>query len=85
MQGCLWHSCVRYPFDQSKFLTESGLEWFERRIGPYLPGTQMLGVPPLFGRLGQVCDGGGKRRIFSIGNYINQRLLAPVHDFLAKV
>jgi len=30
-------------------------------------------------------EGGGKRRILAIGNYINQRLLRPVHDWLMQV
>jgi hypothetical protein len=37
------------------------------------------------GRLGSVVEGGGKRRIFAIGNYKNQRLLHPVHDWLNEV
>lgn len=37
------------------------------------------------GRLGCSIEGGGKRRIFAIGNYVNQRLLRPVHDWLAEV
>lgn len=28
---------------------------------------------------------GGKRRIFAIGNYVVQRVLRPLHDFLMKV
>ncbi|DAB41749.1 RNA-dependent RNA polymerase [Humulus lupulus mitovirus 1] len=37
------------------------------------------------GRLAQVVEGGGKRRIFGIGNYIKQRLLHPVHDWAMQV
>lgn len=36
------------------------------------------------GRLGQVVEGGGKRWIFAIGNYVRQRLLKPFHDWLMK-
>ncbi|KAF5203079.1 hypothetical protein FRX31_007333 [Thalictrum thalictroides] len=32
-----------------------------------------------------VEEGGGKRRIFAIGNYINQRLLRSYHDWLMAV
>lgn len=39
----------------------------------------------MMGRLGQSIEGGGKRRIFAIGNYVNQRLLKPVHDWLMSV
>lgn len=37
--------------------------------------------------LGVGCsiEGGGKRRIFAIGNYVNQRLLRPVHEWLAEI
>lgn len=38
-----------------------------------------------YGRLGCSIEGGGKRRIFAIGNYINQRLLRPVHNWLMEV
>lgn len=34
------------------------------------------------GRLGSKIEEGRKRRIFAIGNYLNQRLLKPVHDLL---
>jgi len=37
------------------------------------------------GLLSCVCEGDGKRRLFAIGNYINQRLLAPFHEWLACV
>lgn len=37
------------------------------------------------GTLGQCVEGGGKRRIFAIGNYINQRLLRPTHDWAMAI
>lgn len=40
---------------------------------------------PTSGRLGQSVEGGGKRCIFAIGNWINQRLLKPFHDWLMTV
>ncbi|XVF31955.1 hypothetical protein REPUB_Repub17cG0040000 [Reevesia pubescens] len=43
----------------------------------------LTGVPPYTGRLGQTLEGSGKRRVFAIGNYINQRLLYLVHQWLA--
>lgn len=58
------------------------LDFFESKIGPVLP---LLDLPMASGRLGQVVEGGSKRRIFAIGNYINQRLLKPVHDWLMEV
>lgn len=44
-----------------------------------------LGIPPITGQLGCSLEGAGKRRIFAIGNYINQRLLKPVHQWFASV
>lgn len=37
-----------------------------------------------FGRIGQSVEGRAKRRIFAIGNYVNQRLLRPIHDWLME-
>lgn len=42
-------------------------------------------APPIPGRLGQAVEGGGKRPIFAIGNWFNQRLLKPFHDWLMSV
>lgn len=77
---------LEYAFDPSN-KRDSGvdLDWFEQRIGPYLPTCDDLGVSPVSGRLGCSLEGGGKRRIFAIGNYINQRLLYPIHSWLMKV
>lgn len=60
-------------------------DYFESYIGPSLPTCEALGVPMMLGRLGQVVEGGGKRRILAIGNYINQRLLNPVHSWLMSI
>lgn len=84
--GVLWVPRRRYALDvNKKMFTERDLEYFERCIGPVLPTCEALGIPLISGRLGQVVEGGGKRRIFAIGNYINQRLLNPVHDWLMAV
>ena len=73
-QGCLWPERTRYAFDvNNKKFTPEDLDWFERRIGPFLPSCDDLGIPPVPGRLGCSLEGAGKRRIFAIGNYINQR------------
>lgn len=63
------------------FISGWSLDHFERFIGPRLP-TEELGIPPI---VGQSLEGGAKRRIFAIGNYINQRLLSPIHDWLMRV
>lgn len=73
-------------FDKAnKFISEQSLEYFERFVGPLNPTSADLGLPPITGRLGMTVEGGGKRRIFVIGNYFNQRLLKPVHDWLMSV
>ncbi|XLT13593.1 hypothetical protein HN51_059283, partial [Arachis hypogaea] len=63
------------------------LDWSTSRVHPYLPSPFDYGIPPVTGRLGQTIEGGGKRRIFAMGNYVNlnQRLLKPVHDWLMQV
>uniref|UniRef100_K4D965 Uncharacterized protein n=1 Tax=Solanum lycopersicum TaxID=4081 RepID=K4D965_SOLLC len=43
------------------------------------------GVPLVTGILAQAIEGGGKRRIFAICNYIKQRLLHPVHIWSMNV
>lgn len=63
------------------FISGWSLDHFERFIGPRLP-TEELGIPPI---VGQSLEGGAKRRILAIGNYINQRLLSPIHDWLMRV
>lgn len=84
--GILWPHRVRYPRDENKKLFSNwDLEDFERKIGPYLPSPTDLNCPPIVGRLCSLVEGGGKRRIIAIGNYINQRLLRPVHDWLMQV
>ena len=85
-QGALWYPCIRYAFDPNgRYWSERSLEWVERRIDVYLPAPQALEVPPVVGRLACSVEGAGKRRIFAIGNYVNQRLLRPVHDWLMRL
>nr|UJQ92583.1 MAG: putative RNA-dependent RNA polymerase [Mitoviridae sp.] len=84
--GCLWPVYTRYALDsRSTQITNWCLTEFEKVTGPQLPTYHQLKEPPICGRLGQSVEGGGKRRIFAIGNYINQRLLKPVHDWLMEV
>lgn len=81
--GVLWPKIRRYAFDtRNAFFTELSLEYFEARIGPYLPLPEQMGIPPNTGRLRRACTGDGKS---AIGNYVNQRLLYPVHQWLAKI
>lgn len=55
-------------FDQSEFLADV---YYPEMVGP---------EPLVHGRLRYSIEGGGKRRIFPIGNYVIQRLLRPFHD-----
>lgn len=86
--GILWSQRVLYPFDSNNtwFANES-LDLFEKQVGP--PFSSLLGayqgVPLVTGRLAQAIEGGGKRRIFAICNYIKQRLLHPVHIWAMTV
>lgn len=84
--GVLWPPFTRFAKDSfNKRITEQSLEIFEATIGPYLPTTEQLGIPMCPGRLSAVCSGDGKLRLFAIGNYVNQRLLYPVHQWCADV
>jgi hypothetical protein len=84
--GCLWPHRARYAKDPAnQIFSGTDLDVFERTIGPWLPHYRQLGLAPICGRLGSSVEGGGKRRIFAIGNYVNQRLLKPVHDWLMEV
>ncbi|KAL0295907.1 UNVERIFIED_CONTAM: putative mitochondrial protein [Sesamum calycinum] len=74
---------VRFSIDKKKKLFT--LDWFEKRIGPFLPSPDDLGIPPITGRQGQSLEGAGKRRIFAMGNHMNQRLLKPIHEWIARV
>ena len=64
-----WPHRIRYALDpMKKFFTGVDLDEFERTVGPILPSVEELGVPPMTGKLGCSVEGGGKRRIFPIGN-----------------
>jgi len=63
------------------------LDYFERCVGPQISTLleAYSRVPLVTGRLCQTIEGGGKRRLFAICNYVKQRLLSPVHDWAFKV
>lgn len=85
-QGTLWPHRTRFAFDKNnKIFSGTDLEWFERCTGPFLPTCKDLGIPSVTGRLSCTFPGAGKRRIFAIGNYVNQRLLRPVHDWIMLI
>ncbi|KAI5676346.1 hypothetical protein M9H77_07296 [Catharanthus roseus] len=77
---------VRYAFDpNNKMFSGASSEWFKYCIGSYVPTSKQLGIYINSGRLSCSCTGDGKRRVFAIGNYVNQQLLAPIHDWVASV
>ena len=86
-QGALWPSYIRYAFDTISNKNEylGCLRTFEREIEPLFSSVDDFGIPAHCGRLSSSLEGGGKRRIFAIGNYLNQRLLKPLHDWLMQV
>lgn len=47
------------------------------------PGRVDYSDVPL--RLSQTLAGAGKRRIYALGNYLKQRLLSPVSDWIMQV
>lgn len=78
----LWKQFVRYPYDPMNEALSCGFKDLCADIVCQLP--LITGVDPLIppGRLCDSCSGDGKRRIFAIGNYVNQRVLAPLHEWL---
>lgn len=58
-------------------------EIYATTVAPNWRDLYPTGLPPVLGRLGQTIEGGGKRR--AMGNYLYQRLLRPVHDWLMEV
>lgn len=69
--------------------TNSDLSWYETWVGPLLatipPSFKEAGFNLKFGKLAASIEGGGKRRIFAIGNYVKQRYLRPYHDWAMGV
>lgn len=84
--SALWAPFIRYPFDlNNDLISEWALDWYDDRLGETLPTPSDLPFPFIAGRLCQACTGDGKRRLFAIGNYVYQRLLYPLHQWLASV
>lgn len=85
--GLLWPQRVRFALDRkaNRLFSEIDSEVFQRQIYTTLWDSSALKVGAVSGRLGCSIEGAGKRRIFAIGNYVNQRLLRPVHDWCASV
>ncbi|GKV51977.1 hypothetical protein SLEP1_g58588 [Rubroshorea leprosula] len=70
-QGILFEHRVRYALDpNNKVFSGLDLESFESKVGPYLPPWHPAMGPPMLGKLAQTVEGGGKRRLFAIGNWL---------------
>jgi len=83
--GILWPQRIRYALDpNNKRFSGDDLDTFETLIGPRL-SLFKTGFPLIPGRLASSLEGEGKRRIFAISNYVNQRLLLPVHEWAMRV
>lgn len=84
---CLWPHRLRFALDPSNEATTfNDLAVCETTFAPRLPTVDGPAAKHFcFGRLGSSTEGRAKRRIFAIGNYVCQRLLKPVHEFLMDV
>lgn len=87
----LWIKSTLWPFSYSwnTMVANTNLSTFESSKLPevfssIIEGMREVGFTPP-GRIAQVLDGAGKRRLFAIGNSIKQRLLRPVHDWAMSV
>lgn len=58
--GCLWPARLRFSGDRNKkVFSGTDFDWFEKFVGPMLPHYRQMGLPPITGRLGCSCEGGG--------------------------
>lgn len=81
----LFRSCHCSKLFPSHHLQVDGTAHIRVRQGRAAKRTES-GPTTSPGRLAFSTDAGdGKRRIFAIGNYVHQRLLRPLHDFLMRV
>lgn len=85
--GVLFAPCVLYALDNvfTTKVVNQDLEYYEKRLALGFHSVTSAYSDLFPGRLASVVEGGGKRRIFAIGNYIKQRLLFPVHSWGMQV
>lgn len=85
--AALWSSITRYPRDEwndwlSNISANSSVTIPESLLMEFDSTGDLFCYP---GRLSHsVESGAGKRRVFAIGNYVNQRLLRPLHNWLME-
>lgn len=93
---CLFEPWIRYPLDHldnPEMHRSIVVDHFNkvRLGGPFWESMAELfdklpnGEPIHRGRLASAIVGGGKRRLFIIGNYVKQRILKPYHDWVMTV
>lgn len=84
----MWAHRLRWPF-----VPITWQAWRDDNLsfvrGPYRLIAELVrplvGTIARMGKLAGVTEGGGKLRLFLIGNYIKQRLLKPYHDWAMSV
>jgi len=91
VRSVLWDPFIRFAFDDNN----EKLSKISESCNFYSPSCPLLNEESAelyealpnrcVGRLEQSIEGGGKRRIFAIGNWVTQRLLAPLHKWLMSV
>ncbi|KAI5383620.1 hypothetical protein KIW84_070845 [Lathyrus oleraceus] len=84
--GALWFPWTRSCFDpNNELISQIGCSAFEEAVRVGHPYPEFAEVMPSLGRLGQSIEGGGKRRIFPIGNWVIRCVLHPLHKWCMTV
>lgn len=87
----LWYTRTVYPLDNeaNSLNVKRDCKWFLDLTNPpcFMMSlkTSFNNIPLHLGKLSNIVEGGGKRRIIAIGLYIKQRLLKPYHDWCMSV
>jgi hypothetical protein len=87
--GILFVKRTLWPLDNqyNTWAANEDLIFYEKWVGPVFADlTSALSDWSLRpGKVASSVEGAGKRRLFIIGNYVQQRLLRPVHDWAMDV
>lgn len=87
----LWFHWIRYPLDlsyhvaQQEEISQNWWKLIDSLRSFHSTEQEDLEETLHLGRLASVVEGGGKLRLFVIGNYVKQRLLKPYHDWAMAV
>ena len=79
----LFEERIRYPLDQVNMDLSETINRFLSQVFPEDMAEKFEDV--YHSRVAASIEGGGKRRLFIIGNYVQQRLLRPYHDWAMSV